>query len=73
MAVSFTPSRIATHAHGRAPSIVARIRAALALSHQRRALAALSDEALDDIGVTRLDAHAEATRPVWDVPAHWRG
>jgi len=39
---------------------------------QRRALAALNDAALADIGVTRTQARAEARRPLWDVPQHWR-
>jgi uncharacterized protein YjiS (DUF1127 family) len=38
----------------------------------RRALAALDDEALNDIGLSRQDAKAEAGRPFWDVPATWR-
>lgn len=44
----------------------------LALWQQRRALAKMDDRQLDDIGVSRADALAEATRPLWDVPAHWR-
>jgi uncharacterized protein YjiS (DUF1127 family) len=27
---------------------------------------------LQDIGITRAEARAEARRPVWDAPAHWR-
>ena len=38
---------------------------------QRRALAALDQHALDDIGVTRTQAQAEARRPVWDAPDTW--
>lgn len=44
----------------------------LALFRQRRALAQLDDTRLDDLGLTRSDAEAEARRPVWDVPAHWQ-
>ena len=40
---------------------------ALALYRQRRALARLDDHALDDIGVTREEADAEARRPFWDI------
>ena len=40
--------------------------------HSRRALATLDDAALNDIGVTRVDAHTEANRPFWDVPNTWR-
>jgi uncharacterized protein YjiS (DUF1127 family) len=44
----------------------------LSLYRQRRTLAALDDRALDDIGLNRDAAQAEAKRPVWDVPSHWR-
>lgn len=40
---------------------------ALDLYRQRRALARLDDHALDDIGVTREEADAEARRPFWDI------
>lgn len=46
--------------------------ALLALWRQRRALAVLDDAALQDIGVSRQSAKAEAARPFWDVPSHWR-
>jgi uncharacterized protein YjiS (DUF1127 family) len=45
---------------------------ALAIWRQRRALALLNDALLRDIGITREQATTEATRPVWDVPPHWR-
>lgn len=41
------------------------------LHRQRRALAALDDARLRDIGLSREDAEAEARRPLWDAPAHW--
>lgn len=34
---------------------------------QRRALDRLDDHALQDIGLTREEARAEARRPIWDV------
>ena len=34
---------------------------------QRRQLAELSDELLRDIGITRVEAEAEAGRPFWDA------
>lgn len=40
----------------------------LALHRQRRQLAALSDEMLKDIGRSRADIEAEASRPFWDDP-----
>lgn len=48
-----------------------RLRLGLAALRQRRHLASLDDARLNDIGLTREDATREATRPVWDVPAHW--
>jgi len=44
----------------------------LDLYRQRRALADLSPELLDDIGVASEQANHEAERPVWDAPAHWK-
>jgi uncharacterized protein YjiS (DUF1127 family) len=36
------------------------------LARQRRALAAMDDRMLKDIGLTRVDARREAGRPFWD-------
>ncbi|MEP4197594.1 MAG: DUF1127 domain-containing protein [Aliishimia sp.] len=41
-------------------------------SRQRAALRRLDDAALFDLGLTRADAEAEASRPFWDVPDTWR-
>ncbi|TNE68375.1 MAG: DUF1127 domain-containing protein [Rhodobacteraceae bacterium] len=41
------------------------------ISRQRRALAALDDALLDDIGLTREEVLAESQRPAWDAPRHW--
>jgi hypothetical protein len=38
---------------------------------QRLHLRELDDRMLDDIGVTRSQAEAEADRPFWDVPSYW--
>ena len=38
-----------------------------ALYRERRALARLDDTALADIGLTREEADAEASRPIWDI------
>ncbi|NBE08018.1 DUF1127 domain-containing protein [Paragemmobacter ruber] len=43
-----------------------------ALLRQRATLAQLDDHLLRDIGLTRDEAQAEASRPLWDVPANWR-
>ena len=32
----------------------------------------LTDEQLRDIGLTRQDVAEEMSRPIWDVPRHWR-
>ena len=58
--------------HRRRQPLLARIGAALALWQQRRRLAALDDRMLDDLGLTRAEATAEAARPLWDAPAHWQ-
>lgn len=39
---------------------------------QRQALRKLDIDALDDIGISRKDAFAEARRPFWDAPSTWR-
>lgn len=56
-----------------APNLWTRMRKAAALSRQRRALSALDDALLRDIGLTRYEALTEASRPFWDAPRHWRG
>ncbi|WP_371168491.1 DUF1127 domain-containing protein [Aliiroseovarius sp. 2305UL8-7] len=38
---------------------------------ERRALARLDAQRLEDIGVNYREAQREANRPVWDVPSHW--
>lgn len=39
---------------------------------QRQELLRLNASQLDDIGLNRDEALAEAARPIWDVPATWR-
>ncbi len=39
-----------------------------ALYRQRQQLAALSDEMLKDLGLSRADIETEASRPFWDEP-----
>jgi uncharacterized protein YjiS (DUF1127 family) len=46
-----------------------RLAVAFAVSRERRALAALSDETLKDIGLSRADTYRESTRSFWDLPA----
>jgi len=44
------------------PTLLARFRTALALQKQRRMLSTLSDEALNDIGLTRAEADRECAK-----------
>lgn len=48
------------------------LHSAIALWRSRRALTALSDEQLSDVGIGHADAQAEAERPIWDAPASWK-
>ncbi len=41
------------------------------LYRHRRALAEMPSYMLDDIGISRAEAMAEAAKPLWDVPQHW--
>jgi uncharacterized protein YjiS (DUF1127 family) len=43
------------------------------IARTRRALRKLDDHLLRDLGLTRHEAEAEATRALWDAPLHWRG
>lgn len=42
------------------------------IRRQRRALQRLDSRLLDDVGLSRDQAEAEARRPAWDAPRHWR-
>lgn len=42
------------------------------VARTRKQMAQLDDHILRDIGLTRDEAEAEAARPVWDVPPHWK-
>ena len=44
----------------------------LSLRRQRQTLARLDDRALKDIGITREQAEAEASRSIWDAPEFWQ-
>mgnify|MGYP001791455795 CR=1 FL=1 len=52
--------------------VLARLNAAMALHRSRARLADLEPHHLADIGLTQKEAHFEANRPVWDVPATWK-
>jgi uncharacterized protein YjiS (DUF1127 family) len=55
-----------------APRSTASLRQVYNVWRSRCALAALDDAALNDIGLTRVNAQSEAGRPFWDVPKTWR-
>ena len=48
------------------------IRRAVSLKRQRHQLARLDNRALQDIGISRSEADAEARRFVWDAPEFWQ-
>ncbi len=48
------------------------LRVAPSVAASRARLADLDDAMLADIGLTRGQAQAEAARPIWEVPSHWR-
>ena len=56
-----------------APRLMDLLRAGYAALSQRQALARLDDRTLADIGLTRAQAQAEASRPIWDIPANRYG
>ncbi|MBL4749362.1 MAG: DUF1127 domain-containing protein [Amylibacter sp.] len=47
------------------PSFRARITAAFELRKQRKALYSLTDEQLNDVGLTRADAAKEYSKSIW--------
>lgn len=59
---------LATHR----PVAFAGVASLFAIWRQRRALARLDATARRDIGLTEGEAYMEATRPLWDVPTHWK-
>ncbi|TDK41083.1 DUF1127 domain-containing protein [Antarcticimicrobium luteum] len=56
----------------RRPSVLSGLPRLFAVWRQRRVLETLDDRALEDIGVTRAEAKAEARRTFWDAPTTWR-
>ena len=45
--------------------------AVIGIPCQVHALRALDEHQLDDIGITKAEADAEARRPFWDAPVSW--
>ena len=66
---NITPADVALPV--RPMGLLAQIARLISLASQRRALAALDADQLDDLGLTRAEAAAEAARPIWDAPYHW--
>lgn len=52
-------------------SLLSRLMGLDSLYRQRRALRNLDARALNDLGLSRAEAEAEAARPVWDAPTNW--
>lgn len=44
----------------------------IAVYRQRRALAALDNTRLADLGLSRHEVDHETNRPFWDAPANWK-
>lgn len=65
MSLTLTQSRRSLRAR---PSL----RQTAALWRSRRALATLTDQQLEDIGLSRAQAETEAARPFWDAPQWWK-
>ena len=53
-------------------SLLRRIQTAIATRRERQALLGPDPALPCDIGLTRAQALAEASRPIWDAPATWR-
>ena len=51
-----------------APRFLSRVRAALAVRRERRALLSLDERMLADVGLSRADAYRESHRSFMDVP-----
>jgi uncharacterized protein YjiS (DUF1127 family) len=62
-----------SHPHRRSlTGLIAGLLRLAAIARSRGRLARLDDHLLQDIGLTRAEAEAEANRPAWDVPSHWK-
>ncbi|MFS4580312.1 DUF1127 domain-containing protein [Phaeobacter sp. C3_T13_0] len=53
-------------------SVLGAIVQRLAIWRERRMLGQLDQTALDDMGIRKDQAEAEARRPIWDAPSNWR-
>ncbi|QDC10512.1 DUF1127 domain-containing protein [Oceanicola sp. D3] len=71
-ASTLSTGALSGHCNPPRSGIIARVLGLLALRRQRRALAALDETLLRDIGVSPDAARTEAARKLWDVPPGWR-
>ncbi|PCH69494.1 MAG: hypothetical protein COC12_09220 [Rhodobacteraceae bacterium] len=69
--ISTTCPGVTTKSASTGFSVIASLSRFHAVWTQRKALKSLDSAALQDIGVTRAQAQAEAKRPVWDAPESW--
>ncbi|CUH47085.1 DUF1127 domain-containing protein [Ruegeria atlantica] len=67
-----TQIAIKQHCTPQRRSLLSSLRDVLSLLRQRQTLARLDDRALEDIGITRQQAEAEASRSIWDAPEFWQ-
>ena len=67
-----TPASVAAVRRPVLRRVLKALATARALRRQRIDLAALDDQMLADIGITREQAQREARRPLWDAPSYWR-
>ena len=58
-------SRTLGQKSGLLSSLLARFEHWLQVAHQRKQLADLDDHLLHDLGISRTQAHLEATKPFW--------
>jgi uncharacterized protein YjiS (DUF1127 family) len=71
---TFSGRRHNRHAHhnvGLAAGVTAHFSIRLMAWRQRHHLARLDDARLEDLGITRAAALAEANRSFWDIPQGW--
>jgi uncharacterized protein YjiS (DUF1127 family) len=69
LALDASATRATTLAAATPKTLIARLRHALAVRRERRALSGLCARMRDDIGLSQADVYREATRAFLDVPA----
>lgn len=64
---TITANYFSTHSTYAPRGLFGSLRRAFAVQAERRRLAEMDDRMLSDIGLSRVDAMAEARRPLWDT------